>query len=384
MSKKHIWIYRILRPLVVVFLRLRIGYTCEKAKNLPNGPYIVLSNHTTDYDPLFVGASFSRQMYFVASEHITRWGLASRLLNFAFDPIVRYKGTVAASTVMAVLRRVRKGANVCIFAEGARSWDGRTGAILPSTGSLIKSARCALITYKIKGGYFVSPRWSGASIRRGYVHGAPVQIYTKEQLAEMSVEEINAVICQDLQEDAYERQMENPRVYKNSKPAYLMENLLFICPFCGETDTISSSGDTVKCTSCGNSFRYDKYGMLHGLSMKTVRELSDWQTEKVQQAAKNDVVYTSEHAVLCTIENHIATPIAEGTLAMNKDGLTCGEKHIRMEDITDLAMHGQHGIVLSAEKSYYELRPENNTNALKYQLLYEALKKTSYAVRTER
>ena len=383
MNKKHIWVYRILRPIVAVFLRLRIGYTFEKVKNLPDGPYIVLSNHTTDYDPLFVGVSFSRQMYFVASEHITRWGVASRLLNFAFDPIIRYKGTVAASTVMAVLRRVRKGANVCIFAEGARSWDGRTGEILPSTGSLIKSARCALITYKITGGYFASPRWSGVSVRRGYVHGAPVQIYTKEQLAEMSVDEINAVICRDLKEDAYARQIENPKKYSHKNPAYLMENLLFICPFCGEYDTISSFGDTVRCTSCDNSFRYDSYGMLHGLPMKTVLELSEWQKDRVRESLEKNVAYVSKHAVLSTIENHIATPVAEGKLTMDKDGLTCGEKHIMMGDITDLAMHGQHGIVFSAEKCYYELRPDKDTNALKYQLFYDALKKSSYTVRNE-
>jgi len=241
-----------------------------------------------------------------------------------------------------------------------------------------------LITYKIKGGYFASPRWSGASVRRGYVHGAPVQIYTKEQLAEMTVDEINEVICRDLQEDAYERQMADPKVYKNRNAAYLMENLLFICPFCGAVDTITSSGDTVNCTACGGSFHYDKYGMLHGLSMKTVRELSDWQIDKVHEAADSDVTYTSEHAILSTIENHIATPIAEGKLVMDKNGLTCGDKYIRMEDITDLAMHGQHGIVLSAEKCYYELRPDKTSNALKYQLLYDAQKKTSYAVRTER
>ncbi len=374
MKKRIIWIYKLLLPLVAVFVRLRIGYTYEKVKDLPEGPYIVLSNHTTDYDPLLVGVSFKQQMYFVASEHIMRWGFLSRLLQYAFDPIVRYKGTVAASTVMTILRRIRKGANVCIFAEGARSWDGCTGPILPSTGSLVKSARCSLITYRLEGGYFVSPRWSGASIRRGYLHGAPVHIYTREQLEAMSVEEINEVICRDLQEDAYARQIENPKKYRSKNPADRLDNLLFICPFCGAEETLSTAGDTVQCTACSNSFRYDEFGMLHGLPVKTVRELYAWQVEKVREAAEKDVVYTTEHAVLTAIENHLPIPVAEGALSISREGIRCGEKLIRTEDITDLTMHGQHGIVFSAEKAYYELRPDKTSNALKYQLMYDAVK----------
>ena len=384
MNKRHIWIYRILRPLVEIFLRVRMGYTYDTIKERPEGPYIVLANHTTDYDPLLVGVGLKTHMYYVASEHITRWGLASRLLQYGFDPIVRYKGTVAASTVMTILRRVRKGANVCIFAEGARSWDGCTGSILPSTGSLIKSARCALITYKIEGGYFTSPRWSGASIRRGYIHGAPVQIYTREQLEAMTVDEINAVICRDLQEDAYARQIENPKKYRSSKSADRFENLLFICPFCKAVETITSSGDTVFCQSCEGSFRYDQFGMLHGLPFRTVRELYAWQLAEVCKAAETDVVYSSDHAVLSVIENHMPTQVAEGTLSMSRDGLRCGDRCIRLEDISDLAMHGQHGIVFSAEKAYFELRPDKTGNALKYQLLYDVLKKSAYAVQCER
>ena len=193
MNKKHVFLYTVLRPLVAVFLRIKFDYTYKKAKDLPKTPYIVLSNHVTDFDPLFVGVSFP-QMYFVGSEHISRWGFASKLIKFALDAILRYKGTSASHAILDILRRVRKGANVCMFAEGVRSWDGMPSPIAPTTGQLIKSARCALVTYKISGGYFVSPMWSQGGTRRGYIHGEPVAIYTQEELASMSVEQINEII----------------------------------------------------------------------------------------------------------------------------------------------------------------------------------------------
>ena len=178
---RHRVLYKILRPLVAGFVRCKFGYKYKKAKDLPD-TYIVLSNHVTDYDPLLVCSSFSKQMYFVASEHITRWGMAYKFIDYVFEPIIRHKGTVASSTVMEILRKIKNGDSVCMFAEGVRSWNGITGTILPSTAKVIKSAKCALVTYKIKGGYFVSPGWSEKGTRKGYVEGEVVNVYSKEKL----------------------------------------------------------------------------------------------------------------------------------------------------------------------------------------------------------
>ena len=120
LEQKHNFFYKLLLPVVKVFVKVKFGYKWEKAKNLPEN-YIVLSNHVTDYDPLLVGVSFPKQMYFVASEHITRWGFAYNLLKYIMHPIIRYKGTVATATVIEILRKVRAGGSVAVFAEGVRT-----------------------------------------------------------------------------------------------------------------------------------------------------------------------------------------------------------------------------------------------------------------------
>lgn len=369
----HQILYGILRPLAALFLKFKFGYTYEVAKDLPD-TYIVLSNHTTDYDPIFVGASFPKFMHFVASEHVARWKLASKLLNFVFAPIWRYKGSVAASTVIEVFKKIKEGTSVCIFAEGARSWDGVTAPILPSTGKVIKKAKCGLVTYKIVGGYFASPNWSTKNTRRGYVHGAPVNVYTKEQLEEMSIDEINEIIKRDLYEDAYERQLANPKKYKGKNLAEQMENLLFICPNCGKVDTIRSSGDTVTCTDCDLRFRYNEYGMLEDSSFNTVRDLAKWQREAVQKATLSDTVYTAQNGRLSTVVKHQESLVCEGPLSLSSEFLICGEKVIALSDISDMAMHGRRTLVFSAEKTYYELVPSDEANTLKFLMLFEGYK----------
>lgn len=376
MNKRLRFLWHIVRPLVITFTWLKFGYRFKTAKNLPEN-YIVLSNHTTDFDPLFVGTSFPTQMYFVCSEHLSRWKNAFKFIKFIFDPIIRPKGSLASFTVREVLRKTRAGQNVCIFAEGGRSWDGVTAKILPSTGKMIKSARCGLVTYKIVGGYFTSPNWSESNTRRGPICGAPVNVYTKEQLEEMSVDEINEIIARDLYEDAYERQLKDPKKYSGKRIAEKMENMLFICPECGALDSIVSHNDTVSCKNCNMSFKYTAYGMLEGCKFKTVKELYSWQIEHARELASEKAVLYSPSATLSSVGNQKSELVACGEVSLSQDELTCGDFKAAISDISELSMHGRRAIVFTAGKNYYELVLPSGSNAYKYVLAYELYKENS-------
>ena len=372
MNKKHIYFYTFFRPLIILFLKIRFDFHYKKAENLPEN-YIVLSNHVTDYDMLFTVASFPRQMYFVASEHIARWKTLYKFLKYAAEPIMRYKGTVAGSTVMEALKKIKNGANVCIFAEGIRTWDGVTCPILPSTGKMVKSARCGLVTYKITGGYFSSPGWSDSGIRRGPITGAPVNIYTKEQIASMSVAEINEAINRDLYEDAYERQMANPQKYTGKDLANGLTNLFYICPECHQIDTLSTEGNVLKCDSCGASFTYNEYGLFENAPFKTVREYAVWQNNQTAQLLTENKEFKATTAVLKKIVKHEETVIAEGQVTMTPESLTCADKEFSTASIGDMDITGRHGLVFSIGKEYYELKiPDNAVKFLHYYRAYKS------------
>lgn len=376
LHKRHCRYWKIIHVIGELLVKIKFGYKYKKIKTeeLPE-TYIVLSNHVTDFDPIFVGVSFEKQMYFVASEHISRWGFVSKLINHIFAPIIRYKGTTAASTVMEMIRKVREGKCVCMFAEGARCWDGETAYIQPATGKVIKSAKCALVTYRIEGGYFVSPNWSEGGTRRGPISGKLVNVYTKEQIASMSVEEINKIIVRDLHEDAYERQLKEPAKYRGKQTAVKLENLLFTCPKCGAIDTMHSKKDKVWCDTCGLRFTYNEYAMLEGISQKTVKELYAWQKEQVMQAAANgELVYTAPDGVLQSVSKGEEVILAQGAISLSKEKLVCGEYEIPLTDIMDMAMHGRHALVFSTADTYYELKPAKESNALKFHMLYEVYK----------
>lgn len=370
MNKKHIFFYKLLRPLVALFLKIKFGYRYQKAKGLPS-QYIVLSNHVTDWDPLFVAVAFPKQMYFVGSEHIARWKRAYKLLKFAFAPILRPKGASAMATVMSILRHVKKGANVCFFPEGVRSWDGSPSPIVPSTAKLIQKAGVALVTYRISGGYFVSPMWSN-SLRKGKISGAVQGIYTAEQLAQMSEAEIYDIILQDLGEQAYERQEMLRASYRGKALAEGLEHLLFICPYCKEIGTLFTQGNTLGCKACAHTWKYDEYGYLDN---KSIAQYVSEQKEMLTRHVSSGAEYRAGKGTLYTVVEHKENRLDYGEVVMNGECICCGETQIPLGAITDFAMHGKFALVFSAGKEYYEIIPDNKENMIKFLWYFNELAK---------
>ena len=241
--KRHQIFWKIIRFIAPSVLKPLYKYSYELAPKL-EPPYLVFSNHNGDLDPALVALSFPQQMYFVASEHVYRAGFASKILRFVFEPIAKRKGTADAVTVMKSIRALREGKNVCTFPEGQKSFNGITGEINIATGKLVKASKASLVTYKLEGGYFTTPRW-GKGIRKGKMHGSIVNIYNKEDLEKLSPEEITDLVKKDLYEDAYQKQSQTPIAYKGKNLAEGIEHALCLCPECKQIDTLFSKKNSV-------------------------------------------------------------------------------------------------------------------------------------------
>ena len=372
-NKRHIFIYKLLRPLVVLYIKCRFDYRYQHAKELPE-KYMILSNHATDFDPLLVACSFPQHMYFMASEHVARWGFLSKVIRYLGDPILRCKGASSISAVMEMLRRIRNGHNICFFPEGVRTWNGVTKPITTATAKLVRTSGAALITYKLTGAYFSSPMWGGAQVRRGPVRGEIVHIYTQEQVKAMSLQELTDAINADLYEDAYARQLEQPRRYKSKLGAARLENLLFLCPKCGQQDSYHTQGDRICCASCGTAIGYDEYGKLENSAFDTVQKLYDWQCTQVAGDVTQGKPYVAQCGLLRTVENHVSCEVDQGEIYMSPEVLRCGNFQVEMERITELAMHGQRNLVFTVDGKYYEIKVADGGNALKFHSYFQELK----------
>lgn len=263
--------FRILSP---IFKR---KYNCSNEQIGVEGPYLLIANHAANSDPILVSfSSRNKPLTFVASEHLERLGILTGLLTRYFSIIPRSKASTAFGTVKSILKALRHGESVLLFAEGDCTWDGVSAKVFPATGKLAKASHVPLVTYRLEGNYLSKPRWANAP-RRGAISGRVVRVYSPEELAAMSAEEITEAIDCDIYEDAWATQKRTGTAFLAKAPAEGLEKALFICPECGRIGSLATRGSELFCTECGMHAQVDGSSLFKSGPFPTIREWDLWQ-----------------------------------------------------------------------------------------------------------
>ncbi|MBQ4473628.1 MAG: 1-acyl-sn-glycerol-3-phosphate acyltransferase [Lachnospiraceae bacterium] len=363
---RHQKIWKVLWHLVHRPLCRRFRFTCDELNY--DGPCLLISNHVTNWDPLLLAMSLRKhQAYFVASEHIFRQGIISKILLWLLGPIARKKAGSAAATVMDCMRHLSQGHSIVLFAEGDCTWDGETQPVFPATGKLAKRCGAALVTYRLEGGYFSFPRW-GKRQRRGRMHGRIVHIYTPEQLKGMKPDEITQVINRDLYENAWTRQQEEPVVYRTGRPAECLESSLFLCPSCGKFSGLRSRKDTLFC-SCGASWKVSFDGKFTPAEpFADVASWDHWQSEALEEAVKRagDPLFSDADVEFTCIEEDGSSKKCRTSVVQHPDFLEVAGEQLAEKEISDMAIIKNRILVFSGKRHYYEVRMKKGGNVRKY------------------
>lgn len=375
--RRHRRVFAFLRVLLGGFFRRKFNYSYDSLAEL-KGPYLLLANHNMELDPALVGIAAKHQLYFVASEHITRKGIGGWILKTFFRPIIHTKGKTGARSVMEIIKTLKRGSSVCLFAEGNRSFNGVTGDILPATGKLARAAGASLVTFRLEGGYLTQPRFS-LSLRKGKIFGRLVHVYTPEELKAMSEEEMNAAIVRDLHEDAYETEAREKVSFRGRNLTEGIESTLFYCPSCGAFSTLKSTKDAVQC-SCGFRAVYGEYGELT-CSDGVTRNMRDWD-QKMHEELRRRVLdgsfegFTDEISVRLIGADHKAGAAHKGILQASLDGISFDGTKLTYDDIAGVAIFSRNfmNIIVGAEERQYDVRGELNFCALKYMYLWKMMK----------
>lgn len=377
------------------WLRSKFSYSFDESFEPADieGPVLVVINHASAYDPLFVGAAFkNKPLTFIASEHILRgkWG---PFLDKHISFIPHQKGARSSRTALVAMKRMKKGESIFLAAEGEQTWNGRPLPVMPYTGKLVKGSGATLVTYLLEGAYLSAPRWA-LYTRKGKVYGRPAGVYSPEVLKEMSDEEVEKLIAKDLGFDTWEWQKsrpEGPVKYKCTKGGNAdgLERSVFTCPACGAFGTLKSHGDSVGC-NCGFKIRMEDTGFFEaGGPFETV---ADWEeADKIKlaermdgmiRAAGEDVVFTDDEVVLHRIKDgHSDEEAARGKLALRftdeKFILSIGDFSFDLKNISNMTMVLAGRVVFSDETGYYELLSDkkNRTNLRKYVIARDLLGK---------
>jgi 1-acyl-sn-glycerol-3-phosphate acyltransferase len=224
----------------------------RNADRLPKeGPYLLLANHTSFFDPAWIAFHAWRPANFMASAQLFRvpilGPLVAALGAFPKTKFVKDRGSMAT-----LQRRYELGQVITLFPEGERTWDGRQLEILPCIARLIKRLDARVVYGRIQTGHINQPRWAA------YPRFVPIHLeydgpYTYP--ADMPDEELVAEVRRRLKVDPLPPL---PPFSFGWRTAYGLPAFLWACPACLTLDALQvdrRNSNAVTCVACGSSWR---------------------------------------------------------------------------------------------------------------------------------
>ncbi len=260
-------------------------------------PYIYLSNH----------------MYFIDFELGAMATLPYRVNNVVsidgyyrrpwlmelIGAICTRKFTLDLHLVKSIKKVLKRGDILSMYPEARYSPCGTLSYLPESLGKLIKMNKVPVVVAVHHGNYLHSPFWNFRRKRKVPLHTTVTQILTAEQVAEMSVEEINQAVKTAMEYDDYRYQKEKGILIKEPFRAEGLHKVLYQCPHCKTESKMASEGAEIFCTECGKRWTLGEDGTLTAKEGETefshVPDWFEWQRSEVcQQIAKGEYRFEDE------------------------------------------------------------------------------------------
>jgi 1-acyl-sn-glycerol-3-phosphate acyltransferase len=158
----------------LLFFKLYLGFKVVGRHNVPDkGGFILVSNHTSYFDPILLGTALCRSLNYMARENLFKkqcFGWIMRGVH-AF-PVRRHGGDLGA--IKKSLELLAEGKGLVIFPEGTRAKDDNLKEAKPGVGFIVSKANVPVIPAYVGGSFKAMPR--GINTLRRH----PVAVYFGE------------------------------------------------------------------------------------------------------------------------------------------------------------------------------------------------------------
>ncbi len=296
-------------------------------------PFVLISNHASRVDYLYTApACLPRRLNYVVGYNEFFRSHLKFIFNIA-QAIPKRNFTPDIHTIKEVKRIINAGGNVCFMPEGMSSISGGNQPCALGGGKLLKNLGVTVYYTKIKGGYMTNTKHC-LDDRKGKVEITVDKLFTPEDLASMTADEIQDRMNEALYHDDYLWNLEARVKFKgNGEMAKNLGDLLYLCPKCGALHSMITEGNIIKCSECGNGAEVNEYYDLIPLDdtcviPKTIHHWYKLEREKAREEVKALDFSFSEHVKLGTLPKYeylkkeeTSVITGEGTLSLSRDGL---------------------------------------------------------------
>jgi len=276
------WFYQ----LMLLILRKPIQYAFRlqpvNALAVPrSGGGILVANHVTLFDPVWIYVALRRPVYFVATEELFRGRFLGSMLRW-LGVFPKRKAASDLKTMRHMMQVLGHGGLLGLYPEGVRTWDGTNGPLIPTIARLIRHMKVPVYACRLEGGYLALPRWA-SKWRRIPVRMIFNRLYSKDDIPD-SEQQILSDIARAIETRDFRLPIDDPH-HRFTGLAAGLPKVLYRCPNCHTVEGLGVvrplSTNQIECRSCFSTWRVDLRSRVtpvdeHGRDVGESLTVAEW------------------------------------------------------------------------------------------------------------
>ena len=326
--KRPNFFFRSLIRLLSTFDLLRTGFTyrTHRMELVGKEPCLILMNHSCFLDLEIASRIFYPKAHCIVCTSDGFVGKPWLMRQIGCIPTKKFVNDV---TLIRDIRYTLKELNtsVLMYPEASYSFDGRATPLPRKLGVLLKKLDVPVVTVMTQGAFSHNPLYNCLQKRKVKISADVTCLLTREEIAEKSVAELDAMLDQVFTFDNFRWQQENKVEINEPFRADGLSRILYQCAACGTEGKMDGKGTKLTCRHCGKEYELDTLGRLHALNGETefdhIPDWYDWQRSNVRQSLQDGSYRLDTEVDIAMLVDYKAIyQVGSGRLIHDETGFT--------------------------------------------------------------
>ena len=232
-------------------------------EGFPDEPCLILMNHSSFIDLEIASSVIYPKPFAIVCTSDGFVGKEGLMRNLGCIPTNKFVTDVRLITDMKYALEKNR-THVLLYPEASYSFDGCATPLPRRMGVVLKKLGVPVLMIRTYGAFTRDPLYNMLQKRGVKVRSETSMLFSREDLKEMTVDEIDFVLDEKFTFDNFAWQRENNVRVAETFRADGLERILFRCPCCGKEGFMSGKGTKITCLACGRSSELDEFGSLAG------------------------------------------------------------------------------------------------------------------------